>query len=281
MDEEFYNTFHNVFAAEETPVTKTASSAISERLNYDNVYGNHQKPPKLMNIKGYHWWSTRFENWVKAYAYDSWVMLTFGYEKQVNDKNELLHIKQFSDNDKKDHSNELKRVTLLQHAVRGDIFFLLQHGEMSKSMWEALKVKAEGGKDIKKNKILLLKKEFDLFGCIKGETVRQMIERCCHLKIELERFGIKKDKEEIINQLIEALPHVDDWKTFMIVLKNDARFDEITLDGLIEKLEGCDNPRICMYPYDYLMIIKVLSNCVELLNCFRLPCHTYMCVLAY
>ncbi|XP_021995812.1 uncharacterized protein LOC110892994 [Helianthus annuus] len=125
-------------------------------------------------------------------------------------------------------------VTLLQQSVREDILFLLQHAETSKSMWEALKLKAEGGKDIKKNKISLLKKEFDLFGCMKGETVRQMIERFCHLKIELERFGIHKDREEIVDKLVEALPQVDDWKTFVIVLKNDAKFDEITLDGLIE-----------------------------------------------
>ncbi|KAJ0555903.1 hypothetical protein HanIR_Chr07g0307461 [Helianthus annuus] len=107
-------------------------------------------------------------------------------------------------------------------------------------MWEALKLKTEGGKDIKKNKISLLKKEFDLFGCMKDETVRQMIERFCHLKIKLERFGINKDREEIVDKLIEALPHIDDWQTFLIVLKNDAKFDEITLDGLIEKLEGHD-----------------------------------------
>ncbi|KAM0006739.1 hypothetical protein Hdeb2414_s0164g00819671 [Helianthus debilis subsp. tardiflorus] len=193
-----------------------------------------------MNIEDYYWWSTRFENWVKGYAYYRWIMLIFYYEKSVNDQNVLLTIKQFSETDRKDHSNELKMVTLLQKSVREDILFLLQHGETSKSMWESLKLKIEGGKDIKKNKISLLKKEFDLFGCMNGETVRQMIERFCHLMIDLERFGINKDREEIVDKLIEALSHVEDWKKFVIVLKNDAKFDEITLDGLIENLESHD-----------------------------------------
>ncbi|XP_021992128.1 uncharacterized protein LOC110888942 [Helianthus annuus] len=244
MAEEFYNTFYNAFTSETiteaTTVTKTVSNVISESLKYDSVYGNHQRPPKLMNIEDCHWWSTRFENWVKAYAYESWILLTFGYEKPVNDKNELRTNKQFSKIDKYNHSNELKMVTLLQQFVREDILFLLQHGETSKSMWEALKLKVEGGKDIKKNKISLLKREFELFDFMKGDTVRKMIERFFHLKIELERFGINKDREEIIDKLIEVLPHVEDWKTFVIVLKNDAKFDESTLDGLIEKLQSHD-----------------------------------------
>ncbi|MFS7918050.1 hypothetical protein Hanom_Chr03g00196361 [Helianthus anomalus] len=55
MAEEFYNTFYNAFTTEETPVTpKTTTTMISESLNHDNVYENHQKPPKLMNIEVYH-----------------------------------------------------------------------------------------------------------------------------------------------------------------------------------------------------------------------------------
>ncbi|MFS7986432.1 hypothetical protein Hanom_Chr11g01010261 [Helianthus anomalus] len=55
--EEFYNTFYNAFTSEETQVTpKNATKVISESLNHDNVYGNHLRPPKLMNIEDCHWW---------------------------------------------------------------------------------------------------------------------------------------------------------------------------------------------------------------------------------
>ncbi|KAJ0448995.1 putative transcription factor interactor and regulator CCHC(Zn) family [Helianthus annuus] len=239
--EEFYNTFYNAFTSEDVPITpKNATKVISESLSYDNVYGNHQRPPKLMNIEDYHWWYERFENWVQAYAYDSWICLTLGYNKPRNDRRELINLKDFTADDKKEHSAELRMKTLLQQSIREDIFSLLQYGETSKSIWEALKVKAEGGKDIKKNKISLLKKEFDMFSCMKNETVRQMIERFCHLKIELERFDIRKNREELVDKLVEALPHEDDWKTYVIVLKNDINFDTMSLDQLIEKIEGHD-----------------------------------------
>ncbi|KAJ0445352.1 putative transcription factor interactor and regulator CCHC(Zn) family [Helianthus annuus] len=213
--EEFYNTFYNAFTSEDTPITpKNATKVISESLSYDNVYGNHQRPPKLMNIEDYHWWFERFENWVQAYAYDSWICLTLGYVKPRNERRELITLKDFTADDKREHSAELRMKTLLQQSIREDIFSLLQYGETSKSIWEALKVKAEGGKDIKKNKISLLKKEFDMFSCMKNETM--------------------------VDKLVEALPHEDDWKTYVIVLKNDANFDKLTLDQLIEKIEGHD-----------------------------------------
>ncbi|MFS8024834.1 hypothetical protein Hanom_Chr16g01468011 [Helianthus anomalus] len=76
MVEEFYNMFYTVYTSETTnnpiPVsTKTVSSAISENLKNDTLYGDHQGTPKLMNTEDYHWLSTRFENWVKAYANES------------------------------------------------------------------------------------------------------------------------------------------------------------------------------------------------------------------
>ncbi|KAJ0955644.1 hypothetical protein HanPSC8_Chr01g0005211 [Helianthus annuus] len=54
--------------------------------------------------------------------------------------------------------------------------------------------------------------EFDYFSCMKKEGVKQMIERFCHLKVELDRFEITKTDEEINEKLVDALPNEDDWK---------------------------------------------------------------------
>ncbi|KAF5788674.1 hypothetical protein HanRHA438_Chr09g0373331 [Helianthus annuus] len=165
-------------------------------------------------------------NWAKAYAKD--------------DKGEELPFKKLPREDKAEYAAEQRMIALIQTAIRNDIFALLNHDGSSKSVWEALRVKAEGGKQIRKNKVALLKKEFDLFDNIKGETVRQMIERFCHLKIELERFKIDKTREELIDKFIEALPRADQWQTFVFILKNDASYDNIALDVLFEKIESHD-----------------------------------------
>ncbi|MFS7977972.1 putative transcription factor interactor and regulator CCHC(Zn) family [Helianthus anomalus] len=244
MAEEFYNTFYNAFTSDsfETSIVtpKTITKAINENIKHDNFYGTHSKPPTLESIEDYTWWKERFLNWAKAYAHESWFCLEYGYEKPKDDKGEELPFKRFSRDDKAEFAAEQRMIALIQSAIRNDIFALLNHDGSSKSAWEALGVKAEGGKQIKKNKIALLKKEFDLFDSLKGESVRQMIERFCHLKIELERFEIAKTREEIIDKVIEALPRADQWQTFVFVLKNDALYDTISLDALFEKIESHD-----------------------------------------
>ncbi|KAM0057614.1 putative transcription factor interactor and regulator CCHC(Zn) family [Helianthus debilis subsp. tardiflorus] len=244
MAEEFYNTFFNAFTSESSEVTtvtpKTITKAINENIKHDNFYGTHSKPPTLESIEDYTWWKERFINWAKAYAHESWFCLEYGYEKPKDDKGEDLTFKKFSRDDRAEFAAEQRMIALIQSAIRNDIFALLNHSGTSKSVWEALRIKAEGGKQIKKNKIALIKKEFDLFDSLKGESVRQMIERFCHLKIELERFEIAKTREEIIDKVIEALPRVDQWQTFVFILKNDDLYDTISLDALFEKIESHD-----------------------------------------
>ncbi|KAJ0916727.1 putative transcription factor interactor and regulator CCHC(Zn) family [Helianthus annuus] len=46
-----------------------------------------------------------------------------------------------------------------------------------------LEKKCIGSEEIKKNKMKLLRKEFDMFGCLKNESVCKMIERFGHLKL--------------------------------------------------------------------------------------------------
>ncbi|KAJ0858516.1 hypothetical protein HanRHA438_Chr13g0601871 [Helianthus annuus] len=93
--------------------------------------------------------------------------MELGYSKPVNDKNKEIPLKSLSIEDKRNFSYEQRMIALIQQSIRDDIFALLNHDGSSKSVWEALRVKAEGGKQIKKNKISLRKKEFDLFDGIK------------------------------------------------------------------------------------------------------------------
>ncbi|KAJ0456027.1 hypothetical protein HanIR_Chr15g0757721 [Helianthus annuus] len=162
MAEEFFNTFYNAFTSdtvESSEVTpKAITKTIKDNIKHDNFYGTCSKPPKLDNLEDYVWWKERFINWTKAYAHESWFCLEFGYDTPVNDKGEVISIKDFSKEDKKQFSYEQKMIALIQQSVRDDIFSLLIHDGSSKSVWKALQVKAEGDKQIKKNKTTLLKK---------------------------------------------------------------------------------------------------------------------------
>ena len=162
MAEEFYNTFYNVFTSESSEITtvtpKTITKAINENIKHDNFYGTHSKPPTLESIEDYTWWKERFINWAKAYAHESWFCLEFGYERPKDDKNKDLPFKKLSREERSEFAAEQRMVALIQSAIRNDIFALLTHDGSSKSVWEALRVKAEGVNRSKRTKLLYLKK---------------------------------------------------------------------------------------------------------------------------
>ncbi|XP_021985611.1 uncharacterized protein LOC110881756 [Helianthus annuus] len=128
-------------------------------------------------------------------------------------------------------------VSILQQAIKEDILVLLQHDDNSQSMWQALKLKFQGRVSMIKSKKALIKKEFDIFTGIKGETTKQLIERYCHILVEMKRLEITKTNEEWIDKMCDALPY-DEWGTYLMMLKNNSDFVNLNLSSFIEKIEA-------------------------------------------
>ncbi|KAJ0840092.1 putative transcription factor interactor and regulator CCHC(Zn) family [Helianthus annuus] len=132
---------------------------------------------------------------------------------------------------------EQKCVALLFQSVREDIISLIDY-KNAQDLWDKLRKKCIGNEEIVKNKKKLLKKEFDLFGCLKNESVCKMIERFGHLKLELVRHGIPISDEDIVDKLFDSLPDDMDWRYYVLMLKNTIAPAALTPNLVIEKLES-------------------------------------------
>ncbi|KAJ0835510.1 putative transcription factor interactor and regulator CCHC(Zn) family [Helianthus annuus] len=105
-------------------------------------------------------------------------------------------------------------------------------------MWTELEAKFTGSDDMLKNKMSLMKKEFDLFRGLKNENTKQIIDRYCNLVRNMTKLGIKKDTDELIEKLADALPY-ETWGTFLMMLKsNKAEYKKMKLGDFIKHLEG-------------------------------------------
>ncbi|KAJ0932319.1 putative transcription factor interactor and regulator CCHC(Zn) family [Helianthus annuus] len=253
MDTEFYNAF----------ATPTTPAAIAQAMNLENETGTTQKPPRLMSIEEYYGWKDRFENWVQANHLRSWECIL---KKYVLPRTELQVIKQipeFTDQERVMYKAEKMMISLLQQAIKEDIFILLQHDKTAKSIWDALKVKFEGSENMIKSKKALLKKEFDLFSSLPGEDTKKLIERYCHLVRSLSMLGVDKGREEWVDKLADALPQKE-WGTYLMILKNTGVYDGLTISQFIEKIESQDLEQqkiVRMKSLLHLMKIqKVLMN---------------------
>ena len=81
-----------------------------------------------------------------------------------------------------------------------------------------------------------LNKEFDIFKMIKGETLKEVIDRYCRLIVQMRKHDIKKTDEEQIDKLADALPEKE-WSTYVMKLKNSPGWMHYKLSSFIDKIE--------------------------------------------
>ncbi|KAJ0452878.1 putative transcription factor interactor and regulator CCHC(Zn) family [Helianthus annuus] len=196
-----------------------------------------QKPPKLMSLDEYSGWSVRFKNWVQANHLESWIKIEREYVAPEDGMGDKKSIASLTDTEQVEFKAEKKMISILQQAIKEDILVLLQHKDTSASIWYSLEKKFKGSASMIKSKTALLKKEFDIFTGIKGESTKQLIERYCHLVLEMRRLDIVKPNEEWIDKLCDALPY-DEWGTYLMMLKNSTDFIKYSLSDFIEKIEA-------------------------------------------
>ncbi|KAJ0940266.1 putative transcription factor interactor and regulator CCHC(Zn) family [Helianthus annuus] len=224
MDNEFYNAFAS-------PMTITQNTML------ENETGTTQKPPKLLDIDDYNGWSERFGNSVEAYHLDVWEHTEVQYVRPTMNNNQIMPIREMSVDEKTKYRDEKLMVSLLQQAIK-DILILLQHDGSAYSIWNELEAKFLRSDDMLKNKMSLIKKEFDLFRGLKTENTKQIIERYCNLVKNMTKLGIKKDTDELIEKLADALPH-DIWGTYLMMLRNNRKeYKKLTLGEFIKHLEA-------------------------------------------
>ncbi|KAJ0576488.1 putative transcription factor interactor and regulator CCHC(Zn) family [Helianthus annuus] len=228
--QDFYNMFSGVSATQ-------GQTNILQNVNLENELGTMQKPPKLMSLDEYSGWSVRFKTWVQANHLESWIKIEREYEPPEDGVGGKKSVASLTDIEQADFKAEKKMISILQQAIKEDILVLLQHNDTSASIWFSLEKKFNGSESMMKSKTALLKKEFDIFTGIKGESTKQLIERYCHLVKEMRRLKIVKTNEEWIDKLCDALPY-DEWGTYLMMLKNKTDFINYSLSDFIEKIEA-------------------------------------------
>ena len=203
MDDIFLNPFSDMYAFSGNSGNDDTSSSKEnenppnakkkEAWESESAFGTFNKPPKLMAIEEYSRWSRKFEDWLMAFAFPSWKSLKNGYHNG-NENGETLR----SAEEIESFVAEQKCVALLFQSVREDIISLIDYSN-AKDLWKKLETKCLGSAEIVKSKKKLLRKEFDLFGCLKNESVSKMIEGFGHLKPELARHEITYSEDELVD----------------------------------------------------------------------------------
>jgi hypothetical protein len=105
----------------------------------------------------------------------------------------------------------------------------------------ALAKHCEGDELVKKNRIKLLKRQYEVFNGLQSETLDALMIRYTHLTTELAHFGINYSQNDLVDKFLDSLPK--QWQEFVHDLQDHNDFDQMTLTEIFSKLRNRDMKR--------------------------------------
>ena len=89
-----------------------------QAINLDNEMGTSNKPPKLLRMEDYPGWADRFETYVQAMNYDTWLAVEEEYVIGKNENGTNYRLSQVNEADKPRYLREKKMLNILQQAIK-------------------------------------------------------------------------------------------------------------------------------------------------------------------
>ncbi|KAI3813867.1 hypothetical protein L1987_18602 [Smallanthus sonchifolius] len=191
-------------------------------LNYDNVIGTPQKPPKLLNVNDYSNWKARFEHYISYTDSSLWIPILEGYKHPTHiylDETMPKPISKLSDEEKKAYDHEKKALGSITMALTRKLFHSFR-----------------GNSDIKKSKRDLLRKQYECFRFLENESLDDLISRFYHLQTELKAFELRYPDEEMVEKFLDDLP--PKFEMYTTLMRENPKLYELTVEEAIGKVQA-------------------------------------------
>ena len=125
--------------------------------------------------------------------------------------------------ERKRYAIEGKALSTLTMALPQDSVHLFKKYTTSKDLWDALERYCEGDVTLKKNRIKLLKRQYEAFNGLKGESLDEIIIRFNHLTTELSYFEVVYPQTELVDKFLDSLPKT--WTDYVHQLQDDQEYN--------------------------------------------------------
>ncbi|GJY30700.1 putative ribonuclease H-like domain-containing protein [Tanacetum coccineum] len=131
--------------------------------------------------------------------------------------------------------NELKVKSTLLLAIP-DEHLLKFHGiKDAKSLWEAIKTRFGGNKELKKMQKTILKQQYEIFTASRSEGLDKIYDRFQKLISQLEIRGEEISQEDANLKLLRSLPSA--WNNIALIMRNKSDLDTLSMDDLYNNLK--------------------------------------------
>ncbi|XP_070017543.1 uncharacterized protein [Nicotiana sylvestris] len=105
----------------------------------------------------------------------------------------------------------------------------------AKEIWDAIQITHEGTNQVKRSRIEMLRRNYELFSIKDSEPIQEMFIWFTIITNELKSLSKVLTSEELVSKVLRILPA--SWKTKVTAIQEAEELDKISLDELIGYLK--------------------------------------------
>ncbi|XP_057739987.1 uncharacterized protein LOC130957114 [Arachis stenosperma] len=132
--------------------------------------------------------------------------------------------------DRKKVEFNAKAINLLNCAISFKEYRQVSRYTMAKEIWDKLQITHEGTIIVKKTRIDMLNREYEMFSMKEGESIDEIFERFNIIIVGLDAMGITYPYFVLVRRVLRCL--TKEWKTKGLIISESSGLDSMTYDDL-------------------------------------------------
>ncbi|GKB76677.1 ribonuclease H-like domain-containing protein [Tanacetum coccineum] len=183
----------------------------------------------------YDLWSIRIEQYLTHINYALWEVIVNGDAPAVASASAEGPIPPKTTEQKLTRKNKLKAKSTLLLAIPDEHLLKFHRIKDAKTLWEAIKTRFRGNKELKKMQKTILKQQYENFTTSRSEGLDKTYDRFQKLISQLEIHGEVISQEDVNLKLLRSLPSA--WNNITLVMRNKSDLDTMSMDDLYNNLK--------------------------------------------
>ncbi|KAK2352348.1 gag-protease polyprotein [Trifolium repens] len=226
-----------------TEAEKSGEMSNEFSYNYDSNARERRSSDKVPFFNGtetaYPFWKTKMYSHIIGIDCDLWDLVEEGVAFDNMDKEGVVSYqnrKSFTPTQKLEYKKHHSVKGMMTNAISHDEYLKIGDKRTAKSIWESLKSKYEGNKQVKEAKANLLVHQCELFKMKDGEDIETMFSRFQILVFGLQVLDKSYTEADHVRKVLRSLP--PKWRPKVTAFQEAKDLDEVTLENLISSLKS-------------------------------------------
>ncbi|WJX67641.1 25S rRNA (cytosine(2870)-C(5))-methyltransferase [Trifolium repens] len=212
-------------------------------FNYDSNSHERKSSDKVPFFNGtetgYPFWKTKMYSHIMGIVCDLWDLVEDGVNFENMDLEGVVssqNRKSFTPTQKLEYKKHHSVKGMMTNAIPHDEYLKIGDKRTAKSIWDSLKSKYEGNKQVKEAKANLLVHQYELFKMKHGEDIETMFSRFQILVSGLQILDKSYTEADHVRKVLRSLP--PKWRPKVTAFQESKDLDTVSLESLVSSLKS-------------------------------------------